>query len=94
MNSNLHVKTKCKHDDDEQQQQPLSPTAEYFSSNALSVCIIAILEFEVPMDLVRLVPLVHDVFLPINPRFSSIMVISLQPIYGMFSSAYVHFSSV
>lgn len=61
------------HDED---SQPVSPTGQYFNSSVLSICIIGVLEFEIPIqeDDSLTVKLVQDVFLPINPRFSSIMV--------------------
>ncbi|CAL5406537.1 unnamed protein product [Camellia sinensis] len=55
---------------------PASPGAQYFNSCALSLSILCVLEFEVPIsfDDSQTFPLLKDVFLPINPRFSSIMV--------------------
>uniref|UniRef100_A0A2N9FDD5 Uncharacterized protein n=1 Tax=Fagus sylvatica TaxID=28930 RepID=A0A2N9FDD5_FAGSY len=53
---------------------PASPSAQYFNSSALSVSIIAVLESEVPINDENAMSLLKDVFLPINPRFSSIMV--------------------
>ncbi|KAI8008802.1 O-acyltransferase WSD1 [Camellia lanceoleosa] len=55
---------------------PVSPCAQYFNSSALSVSILCVLEFEVPISIddSQTFPLLKDVFLPINPRFSSIMV--------------------
>ncbi|XP_074280513.1 wax ester synthase/diacylglycerol acyltransferase 4-like isoform X2 [Silene latifolia] len=74
MNTKLHVETKCKEEEEDLgEEQPLSPSAEYLNSKALSLCILAILEFEIPMDVVRILPLVEDVFIPISSRFSSIM---------------------
>ncbi|KAK9740983.1 hypothetical protein RND81_03G074700 [Saponaria officinalis] len=74
MSSKLHIETKRKEKDDSEEDLPLSPTAEYFNSKAVSMCILAVLEFEIPMDLSRLLPLVQDLFIPINPRFSSLMI--------------------
>ncbi|XP_050248326.1 wax ester synthase/diacylglycerol acyltransferase 4-like isoform X2 [Quercus robur] len=55
--------------------EPVSPTGQYFNSSVLSVSIIAVMEFEIPINnLPSIGSLVKDVFLPINPRFSSIMV--------------------
>ncbi|KAK9152786.1 hypothetical protein Sjap_000266 [Stephania japonica] len=56
--------------------EPVSPASQYLNSSALSVCIIAVIEFEIPIedDLQFIFAMVNDVFLPINPRFSSIMV--------------------
>ncbi|KAM3697444.1 hypothetical protein ACB098_06G113100 [Castanea mollissima] len=55
--------------------EPVSPTGQYFNSSVLSVSIIAVMEFEIPINnLPSIMSLLNDVFLPINPRFSSIMV--------------------
>ncbi|CAL2255919.1 unnamed protein product [Prunus armeniaca] len=54
--------------------EPVSPTGQYFNSSILSVAILAVLEFEVPINDSQALSLLQDVFLPINPRFSSIMV--------------------
>lgn len=57
-------------------EEPVSPTGQYFNSSALSICILAVLESEIPIDDSTALPLLNNVFLPINPRFSSIMVIA------------------
>ncbi|XP_059663166.1 wax ester synthase/diacylglycerol acyltransferase 11-like [Cornus florida] len=54
--------------------EPVSPNGQYFNSSALSVTILAVLESEIPIDDLPTTSLIKDVFLPINPRFSSIMV--------------------
>ncbi|KAL4620428.1 hypothetical protein ACB092_06G153100 [Castanea dentata] len=55
--------------------EPVSPTGQYFNSSVLSVSIIAVMEFEIPINnLPSIMSLLKDVFLPINPRFSSIMI--------------------
>ncbi|KAK7845078.1 wax ester synthase/diacylglycerol acyltransferase 4 [Quercus suber] len=55
--------------------EPVSPTGQYFNSSVLSVSIVAAMEFEIPINnLPSIMSLLKDVFLPINPRFSSIMV--------------------
>ncbi|XP_059452448.1 wax ester synthase/diacylglycerol acyltransferase 4-like [Corylus avellana] len=57
--------------------EPVSPTAQYFNSSALSVFILTVLEIEVPIinDIhAHAISLLKDLFLPINPRFSSVMV--------------------
>ncbi|KAF3444102.1 hypothetical protein FNV43_RR13792 [Rhamnella rubrinervis] len=55
---------------------PVSPTAQYFNSSILSISILGVLECEVPITVVdaQALSLLKDVFLPINHRFSSIMV--------------------
>lgn len=62
---------------EEEESEPVSPTAQYLSSSTLSLCILAILEFEQVLDDSLLMQLVKDVFLSISPRFSSVMVTSL-----------------
>ncbi|KAF3444103.1 hypothetical protein FNV43_RR13793 [Rhamnella rubrinervis] len=56
--------------------EPVSPTGQYFNSSVLSISILAVLEFEIPITIIdaQAFSLLKDVFLPINPRFSSIMV--------------------
>jgi len=61
----------------EEQAEPVSPMGQYFNSSALCIYIIGVLEFEVPIHDLQTFTLIKDVFLPINPRFSSIMVLSL-----------------
>ncbi|KAL7000426.1 hypothetical protein U1Q18_001576 [Sarracenia purpurea var. burkii] len=58
----------------EMSEEPVSPTAQYFNSSALSVSIVGVLEFHVPIRESHVFTFVRDVFLPINPRFSSLMV--------------------
>ncbi|KAK7290887.1 hypothetical protein RIF29_05653 [Crotalaria pallida] len=53
---------------------PVSPMGQYFKSSVLSVSIISVLEFESPLDDSQAMALIKDVFLPINTRFSSIMI--------------------
>ncbi|KAL3714566.1 hypothetical protein ACJRO7_006478 [Eucalyptus globulus] len=54
--------------------EPVSPSGQYLNSKVLSVSILGILEFEIPIDDSQAMSLFRDNFLPINPRFSSIMV--------------------
>ncbi|QHO09145.1 hypothetical protein HN51_067695 [Arachis hypogaea] len=56
--------------------EPVSPVGQYFNSSALCIYIIGVIEFEVPIHglLMQAMSLLKHVFLPINPRFSSIMV--------------------
>ncbi|XP_027926793.1 O-acyltransferase WSD1-like [Vigna unguiculata] len=58
----------------EELAEPVSPVGQYFNSSVLCIYIIGVLEFEVPIDDLQTYALLQDVFLPINPRFSSIMV--------------------
>ncbi|KAI3872035.1 hypothetical protein MKX03_009895 [Papaver bracteatum] len=59
---------------DEEETEPVSPTGQYYNSKALCVSILAVFESEVPVDDSSALELLRSVFLPINPRFSSIMV--------------------
>ena len=61
-------------EEEEELDEPVSPTGQYFNSSVLSISILCILESEVPIDDSLTMPLLKDVFLPINPRFSSLMV--------------------
>ncbi|KAK7394515.1 hypothetical protein VNO78_15044 [Psophocarpus tetragonolobus] len=58
----------------EEEAEPVSPVGQYFNSSVLCIYIIGVLEFEVPIHDLQAYALLKDVFLPINPRFSSIMV--------------------
>ncbi|XP_058739224.1 wax ester synthase/diacylglycerol acyltransferase 7-like isoform X2 [Vicia villosa] len=62
------------HEKEEYLEEPVSPVGQYFNSSSLCLYIIAVLEFEVPIDDLQALVLLKDVFLPISPRFSSIMV--------------------
>ncbi|KAL4354214.1 hypothetical protein GQ457_06G004240 [Hibiscus cannabinus] len=53
--------------------EPVSPTGQYLNSSVLSLCIIAVLDSEFPLRDLPIFALLKDVFLPINPRFSSLM---------------------
>ncbi|KAH6833896.1 hypothetical protein C2S53_005337 [Perilla frutescens var. hirtella] len=59
---------------EEYYSEPVSPTGQYFTSSVISVSVIGVLESETPIDDSHTMSLLKDVFLPINPRFSSIMV--------------------
>ncbi|GLT63751.1 hypothetical protein SLA2020_362900 [Shorea laevis] len=54
--------------------EPVSPIGVYFHSSALSICILGILESAVPIDDTLTMTSLQDAFLPINTRFSSVMV--------------------
>ncbi|KAK1320552.1 O-acyltransferase WSD1 [Acorus calamus] len=56
----------------EGEEEPVSPAGQYFNSSALYVSILAMFESDVPIDDSQMFPLL-DTLLPINPRFSSIM---------------------
>ncbi|KAJ4845594.1 hypothetical protein Tsubulata_005722, partial [Turnera subulata] len=52
----------------------VSPGGEYLSTTVLSLSVIAVLESEVAIDASQTLSFIGNVFLPFNPRFSSIMV--------------------
>ncbi|KAK5836951.1 hypothetical protein PVK06_012757 [Gossypium arboreum] len=60
--------------EDGEYSEPVSPTAQYFNSSVLSVCVLAVLDSEIPIDDSPALGLLKHVFLPISPRFSSLMV--------------------
>ncbi|KAH7859372.1 hypothetical protein Vadar_000204 [Vaccinium darrowii] len=66
----------CMDEHDVLPEMPVSPTGQYFNSSVLQLSILAVLESEIPMDDSLAMTLLRDVFLPINPRFSSIMTIN------------------
>lgn len=68
-----------KEEEEEETSFPVSPTGQYFTSSALSISVISVLESEIPIDDSCTMKLLKDVFLPINPRFSSIMVRFFAP---------------
>lgn len=58
-----------------EETEPVSPSGQYLNSSALSLSVLGVLESEIPIDDSQCFSLLKDIFLPINPRFSSIMVI-------------------
>ncbi|KAL1363047.1 hypothetical protein HN51_011246 [Arachis hypogaea] len=60
----------------EEVEQPVSPPGQYFNSSVICSYVFGFLEIAVPIDDSQAITLIKDVFLPINPRFSSIMVTS------------------
>ena len=64
-----------KKEEEEELLEPVSPTAQCFNSSALSISVIAVLEFEIPIDEVQIMCYAKDL-IPLNPLFSSIMVLS------------------
>ena len=57
--------------------EPVSPNGQYFNNSVLSISVIVVLEFEVPINDLPLMslPNVNGAWLPINPRFSSVMLL-------------------
>ncbi|TYJ40323.1 hypothetical protein E1A91_A04G132400v1 [Gossypium mustelinum] len=60
--------------DEGESSEPVSPTGQYFNSSVLSICVLAVLDSDNPIDDSPALALLKDVFLPINPRFCSLMV--------------------
>ncbi|MED6172970.1 hypothetical protein PIB30_054923 [Stylosanthes scabra] len=58
----------------EEVEEPVSPPGQYFNSSVICSYVFGFLELAVPIDDSQALTLIKDVFLPINPRFSSIMV--------------------
>ncbi|KAL8126780.1 hypothetical protein AgCh_013898 [Apium graveolens] len=54
--------------------EPVSPTGQYLNSSALSLSILSVLESETPIHNFPVLSILKNDFLPINSRFSSIMV--------------------
>ncbi|KAI3947343.1 hypothetical protein MKW92_015432 [Papaver armeniacum] len=61
-------------DEEDEDLVPATPTGQYYSSSSLSMTILAVLESEIPIDDSQTMSLLKNVFLPINPRFSSLLV--------------------
>ncbi|KAK8939618.1 hypothetical protein KSP40_PGU021524 [Platanthera guangdongensis] len=54
--------------------EPVSPTGQYFNSSSLHISILAIFESDELLDDSQAMATVEKLFLPVSPRFSSIMV--------------------
>lgn len=59
----------------EEVEEPVSPPGQYFNSSVICSYVFGFLEIAIPIDDSKTISLIKDVFLPINPRFSSIMVL-------------------
>ncbi|XP_038888791.1 O-acyltransferase WSD1-like [Benincasa hispida] len=53
--------------------EPVSPVAQCFNTSVLSISVIVVLEFEIPIDEAKIMSYAKDL-IPLNPLFSSIMV--------------------
>ncbi|KAL9277421.1 hypothetical protein ACSQ67_025030 [Phaseolus vulgaris] len=58
----------------EEVEEPVSPPGQYFNSSVICSYVFGFLEIAIPIDDSKTISLIKDVFLPINPRFSSIMI--------------------
>ncbi|PKA51679.1 O-acyltransferase WSD1 [Apostasia shenzhenica] len=54
--------------------EPVSPTGQYFNSSAMSISILIIFESDEALDDSQALAVVEKLFLPISPRFSSIII--------------------
>ncbi|XP_078431476.1 wax ester synthase/diacylglycerol acyltransferase 4-like isoform X2 [Wolffia australiana] len=54
--------------------EPVSPTGQYFNSSVMSVFVLSAFESEVPIDDSPTMDVLRNLLLPVNSRFSSIMV--------------------
>ncbi|GAB4832002.1 hypothetical protein Ancab_006019 [Ancistrocladus abbreviatus] len=82
MESRLEIRTKSreaesvKEEGEREVLEPVSPIGQYFGSSVLNLSILGVLEFDAPIDnSFPTIPFLQDAFLPINSRFSSIMVV-------------------
>ncbi|XP_047334180.1 wax ester synthase/diacylglycerol acyltransferase 4-like [Impatiens glandulifera] len=73
MEESMTTKIMIEADEEADMREPVSPTGQFFNSSVLSISIIAVMESQVPIDDALTMTLLKDVFLPINPRFSSVM---------------------
>ncbi|OUZ99816.1 O-acyltransferase [Macleaya cordata] len=62
------------HDDNLLLYQPVSPSSQCIHTSILSLCIIAIAESEIPINLSKILATLNDDLLRVNSRFSSIVV--------------------
>ena len=60
--------------------EPMSPTAQCLNTSSLSISVIAVLEFEIPIDEAKIICYAKD-FIPLNSLFSSITVLSQTPLF-------------
>ncbi|KAH1142712.1 hypothetical protein GLYMA_12G114900v4 [Glycine max] len=61
-------------DNFEDATEPVSPSGRFFNTTVLCAYVFGFLESEVPIEFSQAKYLFEDVFLPVNPHFSSIMV--------------------
>ncbi|ONK71873.1 uncharacterized protein A4U43_C04F13260 [Asparagus officinalis] len=70
----LKINTSSAKASGEVEEEPVSPEAQYLNSSALCVSNLVVFESEIPIDDSQAMLTLENLFLPINPRFSSIMV--------------------
>ncbi|CAL5202805.1 unnamed protein product [Lathyrus oleraceus] len=58
----------------EEVEEPVSPHGQYLNNTVICSYIFGFLELSIPFDDSLVIPLIKDVFIPINSRFSSIMI--------------------
>jgi len=69
----------------EEVEEAVSPPGQYFNSSVICSYVFGFLEIAIPIDDSKIIPLIKDVFLPINPRFSSIMVLFSSILYFFYN---------
>jgi hypothetical protein len=77
----MMMKMKMKDSFTWDEEPPVSPTGQYLRSSVLSVNNIVVMESEIPIDDSPTMETLESQFLPVNPRFSSIMVFSFLILY-------------
>ena len=74
--------------------EPVSPSGQYFNTPPLCSYVFGFLESQIPIDDSQTMYLFQHVFLPINPRFSSIMVLYKCCVYFALQVAYNKYEHV
>ena len=78
----------------EEVEEAVSPPGQYFNSSVICSYVFGFLEMAIPIDDSKTIPLIKDVFLPINPRFSSIMVLFSSILYSFYNCIYIYFGNI
>lgn len=56
---------------------PVSPNGQCLTTSAFTLTVLAVFEFQVPIHDLQTISMLETLFLPINYRFSSVLVFSL-----------------
>ncbi|KAF7827256.1 O-acyltransferase WSD1 [Senna tora] len=61
---------------EEESFMPVSPTGQYFNTTVLNISVTCVMESQIPIliDVSEVISLLRTLFLPLSPRFSSIMI--------------------
>ncbi|KAG0447584.1 hypothetical protein HPP92_028258 [Vanilla planifolia] len=68
------LKVKVTEEDAAAGDEPVSPTGQYFNSSSLNISIVAVFESDYQLDVSLAMAAVEKQFLPVSPRFSSVMI--------------------